>query len=256
MGPKSTLDVVGDVELEAIAGGFINALLILEDVVQDLSEKAALGLGHQAGDEVLEALRDGRQALRTPLAPGHADADLRLPHPEGVYPLGQRGTSMLNGFMQTLHQEGELLRLTGRGYEAAFDAGYEAAHHVLAPRVWSKAIGPRFDIQQVCGLLGWSPADLKKAVANRRLLELPGHETAYYPAWQFDAIAQVVRPEVERLLREFEDNEVFHPHMIAAVMYKPMDELDRQSPAQLLAAGGHNDRVSDAVRAVARRWAQ
>jgi hypothetical protein len=134
------------------------------------------------------------------------------------------------------------------------ERGVRAAEYAVAPFIWSRAVGDRFDTTELAEILSVSRQALASRVASGSLLALPGRGTRWYPSWQVDIAKREVRPVVAKVLAAWRALEPdVDPLVIATWATSPEDLLDDETPAMLIEAGGSNDRIVDAAGAVAGR---
>jgi len=140
----------------------------------------------------------------------------------------------------------------------AVEYGRRAASSAVAPVLWAKAIGERYDTTAVTELLGVSRQALHKRVMSGTILGVPGRGTTWFPAWQFDQSLREVRPVMARIIGTFRDPlTTFDPLAIAAWATTPQeDDLDGTTPEDWIVAGNSQDRVVESARRAARALAQ
>ena len=135
--------------------------------------------------------------------------------------------------------------------EAAFDLGRHAGTGALAPLIWSRSIGERWDVSRTTEFLRVSRQALYKRLKNGSLLGVRGRGTTWFPTWQFDPESHIVRPVVSSIVAEFRDAEPdLDPLVMASWATEANRLLDGQSPAKWITSGDGNDA---AVVAAARR---
>lgn len=135
-----------------------------------------------------------------------------------------------------------------------------AATDVIAPVLWSHAVGDAWDTTQVSKFLEVTRQAIHKRVVAGSLLGIPGEQTTWFPVWQFDISHRSIRPETKPILAAFRDRlgpEV-DPLVIASWASTEQEEdLDGLSPAQWLeGAAIGSDQVEEAARRAAARLAQ
>ena len=140
---------------------------------------------------------------------------------------------------------------------AAYDYGYRAARFAIAPAVWAKAVGDRFDTAALMAWLGVSRQALHKRTAAGSLIEIPGRRTTYYPKWQFDLEARDVRPVVRQLTAAFmEELGEANPIVIAAWATTPQEDLHGLSAAEAIDKGLDESELIRAAHRAAGRLAE
>lgn len=142
--------------------------------------------------------------------------------------------------------------------EDAVEYGRRAAAAAVAPVLWAKAIGERYDTTAVTDLLGVSRQALHKRSTNGTILGVPGKGTTWFPTWQFDLAAREVRPVVARIIATFRDQlGTFDPLAIAAwATTRQDDDLDGSTPEDWVLTGRDEDQVVEAARRAASALAQ
>ncbi|MDQ2727330.1 MAG: hypothetical protein M3Y91_05600 [Actinomycetota bacterium] len=92
-----------------------------------------------------------------------------------------------------------------------------------------------------------------KRVRSGSLLGLRGSATTWFPVWQFDPQRHVVRHVVASIIGAFvrADADV-DPLVIASWAAAPSRHLDGQAPAEVVAAGGCDERVVTVAARAAR----
>lgn len=147
--------------------------------------------------------------------------------------------------------DAELAALSADEAEAL---GRGAARTVVAPWMWSAAVGARCDIQTAASQIGTSRQNIYKRVGNGSMLGLRGRGTTWFPMWQFDTPAAdepsngpgktIVRPAVARIIRAFRDaDETVDPLVIAGWATTPNRLLENLSPAEWLIERADDDQV-------------
>lgn len=135
-----------------------------------------------------------------------------------------------------------------------------AARNVLAPLLWSQAVGDRWDTTQVSQFLDVTRQAIHKRVVGGSILGIPGEHTTWFPVWQFDIGQRRVRPEVRDIVSAFRGRlgADVDPLVIATWATTPQPEdLDSQTPAEWLeGASFESDPLVVAAQRAAARLAQ
>ncbi len=139
------------------------------------------------------------------------------------------------------------------GEEELLDLGRRAARAAVAPLLWSAEVGERWDVRRVTEFLEVSRQAVYKRVRSGSLLGLRGSATTWFPVWQFDPQRHVVRHVVASIIGAFvrADADV-DPLVIASWAAAPSRHLDGQAPAEVVAAGGCDERVVTVAARAAR----
>ena len=148
--------------------------------------------------------------------------------------------------------------LSGLDDAAASKIGDAAAEAVVAEAAWSAAIGERYDTSQVCAMLSISRQALSKRQHSSTLIGLKDERTTWFPAWQFDKAARIVRPVVADVVAAFEAHlGDADPVIIAAWATTPQhDKLRGSTPAAWITGNHDHAAAVDAARQAALRLAQ
>ena len=161
----------------------------------------------------------------------------------------------LLGEMERLFREEPSLQaeLDHLSDEEAAELGSQGARAVLAPLIWSAAVGSRWDVRRVTEFLGISRQALYKRLRNGSALGVPGRGTTWFPVWQFDPARRIVRAVTGSIIKVFRDADPeVDPLVIGAWATARNRLLDGKSPQEWVAEGGGED----AVLLAARRAAQ
>jgi len=135
------------------------------------------------------------------------------------------------------------------------DLGERAALLVVAQSSWQSHLGTLFDTAEVQALLG---VGTRQAVSDRArrggLLMLPTADgRRHYPAFQFGPSGHPF-PVLPRLLAAFAEAEV-SPYTVASWFRTPQALLDAATPAQWMGEGKPEERLLEAARRTAARFA-
>jgi hypothetical protein len=137
--------------------------------------------------------------------------------------------------------------------EELFELGRRAARMAIAPLVWSATVGDRWDVPQVTEFLSVTRQAVYKRLRTGSLVGLQGSGTTWFPAWQFDPEHHTVRPVVASLIDAFHRADAgVDPLVIAAWATTKSPFLDGQVPADVVVAGGQDERVVLAATRAAR----
>jgi hypothetical protein len=165
--------------------------------------------------------------------------------------MGSHMDVIFEGFADEM---GDLEQLTsGMDDGQLRELGRRLARLSVAPLLWSKAVGERWDVRRVTEFLDVSRQAVYKRVSTGSLLGLRGEGTTWFPVWQFDAENRIVRPVVARLIEAFQrmDDHV-DPLVIASWAATASPSLDGEVPAELVVKGGQDERVVAAAARAAR----
>ena len=122
---------------------------------------------------------------------------------------------------------------------------------------WSEVVGERFAASATSAMLGVSQEVLTQRQSSGSMLGLPGEHTTWFPSWQFDQQAGCVRPVVERITSAFRDRlGIVDPMLVASWAKTPQQDLDGNTPADLIETGDESKRIVQAARRAAARLAQ
>jgi hypothetical protein len=126
--------------------------------------------------------------------------------------------------------------------------GRRAALLAVAERLWSRHLGPLFDVEQVKVLLGVGTRQAVSDLATRqRLLALEGPGgRKLYPAFQFGKGGRPLAG-VSRVLDAFTGAAV-SPYTVAAWFVSPQPLLEGECPAAWLRSGRDLDLLVEAAR--------
>lgn len=161
----------------------------------------------------------------------------------------------LLGEMDRLFREEPSLKteLDRLSEEEAAELGSQGARAVLAPLMWSGAVGGRWDVRRVTEFLGISRQALYKRLRHGSALGVPGQGTTWFPVWQFDPARRIIRAVTGSIIKAFRDADPeVDPLVIGAWAMSGNRLLDGKSPQEWVAEGGGDD----AVLLAARRAAQ
>lgn len=138
------------------------------------------------------------------------------------------------------------------------DLAEQAADHLLAPLLWSRAVGDKFDTTQVTQVLGITRQAVAKRVAGGSLLGIPGRGTTYFPAWQFDLERRAIKPEVPLIIAAFKESlSPLDPLTVATWATTGQDEdLDGMTPEEWILEGKGQQQLVEAAHRAAKRLAQ
>ena len=133
-----------------------------------------------------------------------------------------------------------------------------AADAAVSAAAWSEVIGDRYDTSQVSSMLGISRQALAKRQRNGSLIGLPGKQTTWFPAWQFDQARHRVHGVVPEVIAAFREH--LGPgryEIIAAWATNPQPEdLNGSTPADWIGQGLDDDTAITAARRAAAHFAQ
>jgi len=168
--------------------------------------------------------------------------------------MGSPVDHIFNGLTDELERKGitrDLLEAVGEN--ELYEYGRSAAQLVAAPFFWSHAIGERWDVHQVTEFLDVSRQAVYKRVRTGSLLGLRGAGTTWFPVWQFDPERRVVRHLVASIIEAFckADPDV-DPLVIATWATSKNTSLEGRTPAEVVVAGGADERVGLAAIRAAR----
>ena len=143
--------------------------------------------------------------------------------------------------------------------DEASELGAKAAEEVVASARWSRLVGDRIDTSEASRVLGISRQALSKRQASGSLLGLPGHNTTWFPTWQFDIESESIRPEVRDIIGAFRDalGKGADPFLIASwASTTQHEDLNGSSPAEWLADGKDIEQLRQAAQRAAERSAR
>jgi hypothetical protein len=141
-------------------------------------------------------------------------------------------------------------------YDEAFQLGRAAALTALAPLLWVRQIGERWNTTQVTEFLNITRQAVFKKIRSRALLGLAGRGTTWFPAWQFDPATHQVRFVVSKILDVFYSaDDQLSPLAIASWANTKQPELE-QTPAAWIAAAKDPSEVVQAALHTAAALAQ
>lgn len=135
------------------------------------------------------------------------------------------------------------------------DLGERAALLVVAQSSWRSHLGTLFDTAEVQALLG---VGTRQAVSDRArrgglLMLSTADGRRHYPAFQFGPTGQPFAA-LPRVLAAFADADV-SPYTIASWFRTPQAQLEGATPAQWMGEGRPDERLLDAARRTASRFA-
>jgi hypothetical protein len=131
--------------------------------------------------------------------------------------------------------------------------GRRAALLAAAEAVWTKHLGPLFDMDKVRTLLQVGSRQAVSDLARRRrllVLDASGGRKLY-PAFQFDASGRPY-PEIQRILEAF-DGAAETTHTIASWFTTPQEELQGKTPAAWMRARREPDTLYESARRTAAK---
>ena len=156
-------------------------------------------------------------------------------------------------FKELLGQNPDLYEAIGAlNGEEGLELGRLGAQAALAPLLWSTRVGDRWDVTRATEFLGVTRQALYKRLKNGTLLGVRGRGTTWFPTWQFDPTAGIVRAVIAGILAEFRNADAeTDPLFIAAWATKANRLLEDLSPAEWVSKGRGDDAVIRAARRAA-----
>lgn len=129
-----------------------------------------------------------------------------------------------------------------------------AADATLAPLLWARAVGNRWDTADVVEFLGIGRRALEEQVKRLTVLGIPGRGTTWFPTWQLDLVRRQVRPVVGELLTAMRDPDGrIEALELAAWATTARADLDGLAPADWIEDGRSDEAVVRAARRSAAR---
>jgi hypothetical protein len=140
--------------------------------------------------------------------------------------------------------------------EEAAALGAQGAAASVAPLLWGRAVGDRWDTTTAAEFLGISRQALNERVKRGTIVGLPGRGTTWFPTWQFDLVARSARPVVVDVVDAFRramgESDLY---TVASWATTRQSMLDGLTPADWIGAGRDSARLIDAARRSARKLA-
>jgi hypothetical protein len=138
-------------------------------------------------------------------------------------------------------------------YDDAVMLGRRAADLLVAPVLWSEAVGSVYDTAKVAELLDVTRQAIAQRVASGAILALPGQRSRMYPTWQFEWGAPcTVNPLVQQVMRTWVQIEpTIDPMTVAAWANSPSEYLDGRRPSEAIEK--HDEAVVWAAQAAAHQ---
>jgi hypothetical protein len=141
-------------------------------------------------------------------------------------------------------------------YEEAKTLGGQGAAASVAPLLWAKAVGDRWDTSTTAEFLGISRQALHERVKRGTIIGLPGRGTTWFPIWQFDLLGRAVRPVVLEVVDAFRRSlGEADPYTIASWATSRQSALDGLTPADWLGSGRDETALVNTATRSARKLA-